>query len=144
MPTLEDAISLAIKAHQAQRDKAGAPYILHPLRVMLSMATETEMITAVSVLYDVVEDGGITIDDLRRAGYSEEIINSIDYLTRRNEEDYDKFIARLKDNPLARKIKIADLKDNSNLKRIAELKENDYKRLEKYRRALVELMKIEI
>ena len=129
MPTLEDAISLAIKAHQAQRDKAGAPYILHPLRVMLSMATETEMITAVSVLYDVVEDGGITIDDLRRAGYSEEIINSIDYLTRRNEEDYDKFIARLKDNPLARKIKIADLKDNSNLKRIAEPKENDYKRL---------------
>jgi len=123
MPTLEDAISLSIKAHQGQKDKAGALYILHPLRVMVSMETETEMIVA--VLHDVIEDGGITIDDLRRAGYA------IDYLTRRGGEDYDQFIDRIKGNPLARKVKIVDLKDNSNLKRIAELKENDYKRLEK-------------
>ena len=144
MPSFEDAIQLAMEAHRGQRDKAGAPYILHPLRVMLSMATETEMITAVSVLYDVVEDGGITIDDLRRAGYSEEILNAIDYLPRRDGEEYDQFIDRVKGNPLAIKVKIADLKDNSDLGRITELKENDYKRLEKYRRALVELMKIEI
>lgn len=142
MRNLEDAILLALKTHQGQKDKAGAPYILHPLRVMLSMATETEMIVA--VLHDVVEDGETMIDDLRKAGYSEEILIAIDCLTRRNNEDYDKFIARLKDNPLARKVKIADLKDNSNLDRITEPKESDYKRLEKYRRALKELMKSEI
>ena len=142
MPSFEDAIQLAMEAHRGQRDKAGAPYILHPLRVMLSMETETEMITA--VLYDVVEDGGITIDDLRRAGYSEEILNAIECLTRRDGEEYDQFINRVKSNPLAVRVKIADLKDNSDLGRITEPNENDYKRLEKYRRALVELMKIEI
>jgi hypothetical protein len=142
MPTLEDAIVLAVKAHRDQKDKAEAPYILHPLRVMLPMATGTEMIVA--LLHDVVEDGGITIDDLQKAGYSEEILIAIDCLTRRDGEEYDQFIDRVKGNPLAIKVKIADLKDNSNLKRIAEPKENDYKRLEKYRRALEELMKIEI
>lgn len=105
---------------------------------MLSMATETDMIVA--LLPDVAEDGGEKLDDLRKAGYSEEIINAIDYLTRRDEEDYDQFIDRVKDNPLAVKVKIADLKDNSDLKRIAEPKENDYKRLEKYRRALAILL----
>ena len=107
MPTLEDAISLAMEAHRGQRDKAGAPYILHPLRVMLSMETETEMIVA--VLHDVVEDGGITIDDLRKAGYSGEIVNAIDHLTRLDGEEYDQFIDRVKGNPLARKVKIVDL-----------------------------------
>ena len=102
------------------------------------METETEMIVA--VLHDVVEDGGITIDDLRKAGYSEEIVNAIECLTRRDGEEYDQFIDRVKGNPLARKVKVADLNDNSNLKRIAEPKENDYKRLEKYRRALRELI----
>jgi len=75
MPTFEDAIQLAVETHRGQKDKAGALYILHPLRVKLSMATETEMIVA--VLHDVVKDGGITIDDLRKTGYSEEILNAI-------------------------------------------------------------------
>lgn len=93
MPTLEDAISLALEAHRDQKDKAEIPYILYPLRVMLSMETETEMIAA--VLHDVVEDGGITIDDLRRAAYPEEILNAIVCLTPRNGEDYDQFIDRV-------------------------------------------------
>lgn len=106
MPTLEDAISLAMEAHQGQRDKAGALYILHPLRVMLSMETETEKIVA--VLLDVVEDGGVTLDDLRKFGCSEEILNAIGRLTRHDREDYDQFIDRVKSNPLAVKVKIAD------------------------------------
>ncbi len=140
MQTFEDAIRLAVEVHQGQKDKAGSPYILHPLRAMLSMATETEMIVA--VLHDVVEDGGITIDDLRKAGFSEEITDAIDCLTRRDGEEYDELIDRVKSNPLAVKVKIADLRDNSNLGRIAEPKENDYKRLEKYRQALAELVKV--
>jgi (p)ppGpp synthase/HD superfamily hydrolase len=138
MPNLEDAILLAIKAHRGQKDKAGAPYILHPLRIMLAMETETEMIVA--VLHDVVEDGGIALDDLRKDGYSAEIIDAVDHLTHRDGEDYDQFIDRVKSNPLAVKVKVADLKDNSNLARIAEPNENDYKRLEKYQRALRKLM----
>jgi (p)ppGpp synthase/HD superfamily hydrolase len=94
---------------------------------MLSMAMEEEMIVA--ILHDVIEDWGITIDDLRRAGCSEEILNAIECLTRRDGEDYDQFIDRVKGNPLARKVKIADLKDNSDLGRITEPNENDYNRL---------------
>ena len=91
------------------------------------MKTEMEMIVA--VLHDVVEDGGITTDDLQKAMYSEEIVNAIECLTRRDGEEYDQFIDRVKGNLLARKVKIADLKDNSNLKRIAKPNEKDYKRL---------------
>ncbi|MGD0917361.1 MAG: hypothetical protein ABSB22_12985 [Thermodesulfobacteriota bacterium] len=87
------------------------------------MKTEMEMIAA--VLHDAVEDGGITTDDLRKAGYSEEILIAIECLTRRDGEGYDQFIDRIKGNPLAVKVNIADLRDNSNLKRTAEYREND-------------------
>jgi hypothetical protein len=99
---------------------------------------EREMIVA--VLHDVVEDGGIALDDLRKDGYSEEIIEAVDHLTHRDGEEYDQFIDRVNGNPLAVKVKIADLKDNSNLGRIAEPNENDCKHLEKYQRALRKLM----
>jgi len=104
---------------------------------MLSIEAETEKIVA--VLNDVVEDGGVTLDDLRKSGCSGEILNVIECLTRRDGKDYDQFIDRVKGNPLAVKVKVADLKDNCNLERIVEPKENDYKLLEKYRRALREL-----
>jgi (p)ppGpp synthase/HD superfamily hydrolase len=144
MPTLEDAILMAVEAHRGQKDKAGAAYILHPLRVMLYMETETEMMVA--VLHDVIEDTKetkkVTIEYLKEAGYSEEVLQAIDCLTRRDGEEYDQFILRVKPNPLARKVKIADLEDNINLERIADTKEDDFKRAAKYRRALAELMKI--
>jgi (p)ppGpp synthase/HD superfamily hydrolase len=141
MSSIEDAISLAIKTHRGQKDKAGAPYILHPLRVMQAMATETEMIVA--VLHDVVEDGEMAIDDLRKAGYSEEILVAIDCLTRRDGEEYDQFIDRVEGNPLARKVKIADLQDNLDLGRIREPNERDFNRIKKYQKALAELRKAE-
>ena len=144
MPTLEDAILMAVEAHRGQKDKAGAANILHPLRVMLYMETETEMMVA--VLHDVIEDTKetkkVTIEYLKEAGYSEEVLQAIDCLTRRDGEEYDQFILRVKPNPLARKVKIADLEDNINLERIADTKEDDFKRAAKYRRALAELMKI--
>ncbi len=139
MPTLEDAISLTVRAHRGRKDKAGAAYILHPLRVMLRMTAKDERIAA--LLHDVVEDTEYTLEDLRKAGYSQKILRSLDHLTKRDGEEYEEFIKRVKRNPLARRVKIADLKDNLDLKRIKKPKKGDYKRMKKYRDALSELMK---
>jgi (p)ppGpp synthase/HD superfamily hydrolase len=139
MPTLEDAISLAVKAHRGRKDKVGAAYILHPLRVMLRMKTKDERIVA--LLHDVIEDTKYTLEDLREAGYSRKILQSLDYLTKRDGEEYEEFIKRVKRHPLARRVKIADLKDNLDLKRIKKPKKRDLMRIKKYRRALSELMK---
>ncbi len=137
MPTLETTIELAVHLHKGQKDKAGAPYILHPLRVMLSMQDEAARIVA--VLHDTIEDCGITIDDLRSLGYSEQVLEALDYLTKRREEedDYDAFIERIRSGPpIARAVKLADLRDNSDISRIVEPTEWDFKRLEKYKRAI--------
>ena len=133
MPTLEDAIFLAVQAHHGQQDKAGAPYVLHPLRVMLRMTSEEEMITA--VLHDVVEDTPYTLQDLRQAGYSEHVLAALDGVTRREGESYEEFIERVLPNALASKIKIADLEDNMDLRRISNPQEQDMERLKRYRRA---------
>ena len=140
MPSLENAIQLAIRAHKGQKDKAGAPYIFHPLRVMLRMESETEKIIA--ILHDVIEDSKFTIQDLQDAGYSEEILEVIDYLTRRDGEEYDLFIERIKGNPLARKVKTADLEDNVDMGRIRDPNEKDVNRVKKYQEALAELRKV--
>src|SRR5215217_9307971 len=118
MPNIEDAIKLALEKHHGQTDKAGEPYILHPLRVMAQMQTEVEQIVA--VLHDVVEDSDVTLDDLRRMGYSEEIVTAIDHLSRRDGESYDNFIQRIKPNPLALRVKLGDLRDNMDLRRNAK------------------------
>lgn len=137
MPNLEDAILLALEAHRGQKDKGGEPYILHALRVMLRMTTEHERSAA--VLHDVVEDAGIGLADLRREGYPEPIVEAIDCLTRREGESYEAFITRLEPNPLARKVKLADLHDNMDLRRIPDPQQQDHQRLERYRRAWMEL-----
>jgi (p)ppGpp synthase/HD superfamily hydrolase len=130
---LERAILLAVQAHAGQTDKAGAPYILHPLRVMLKLQAATEMITG--VLHDVLEDTPSTLGDLRREGFAEEILAALDCLTRRTGETYDDFILRVAGNPLARKVKLADLEDNLNLERLATITESDRARLSRYQLA---------
>jgi (p)ppGpp synthase/HD superfamily hydrolase len=137
MATLEKAILIAVQAHQGQEDKAGDPYILHPLRVMLRMDTETETIAA--ILHDIVEDTRWTKDDLRKEGFSEEVLEVVDCLTRKEKESYEEFIERVKLNPIARKVKLADLEDNMDVKRIKEPKEKDWERLKKYHRAWMRL-----
>lgn len=108
---LTDAILIATRAHRTMVDRAGKPYILHPLRVMLRMDTETERIVA--VLHDVVEDTWVTLDYLRHErGFSDEVIEALDALTRREGEPYFDYILRVKANPLATKVKLADLADN--------------------------------
>src|SRR5262245_15143699 len=123
MATLERAILIAAQAHLGQRDKAGAPYILHPLRLMMRMESEPAMIAA--VLHDVVEDSDWTLEQLRGEGFSEEVLHAVDCLTRREDESYDEFISRAKADAVARQVKIADLEDNMNIKRIGEITPKD-------------------
>src|SRR5215831_16064653 len=105
MPTLEDAIALAVQAHRGQVEKAGQPYILHLLRVMFRLETEEERI--IGVLHDLVEDTPTTFEDLRARGYSEPILAALDCVTRRPEETYEQFVERAAANPLSRRVKLA-------------------------------------
>ena len=130
---LDKAILIATKSHQGQIDKAGQPYILHPLRVMFSRKNETERICA--MLHDVIEDTDITLDYLRSEGFSEEILIALDALTRRDSETYDEFIDRIINNNIASHVKLADLCDNMDILRIKNPTKKDYERIEKYRKA---------
>ncbi|MHA3737074.1 HD domain-containing protein [Pseudomonas sp. Eth.TT006] len=132
--TLERAIALAATAHAGQVDKGGAPYILHPLKVMLRMNTLEERIVA--VLHDVVEDCGISLDDLRKEGFSEEVLTAIESVTKVPGESYKDFVERAAQNPIGRMVKLADLEENSDLSRIASPSWEDLERVEKYRRAI--------
>src|SRR5262245_55616101 len=104
-PTLEDAIALAVESHRGQVDKVGQPYILHPLRVMFRLNAEVERV--VGVLHDVIEDTKNTADDLQKMGYSEQVLQALDCVTRREGESYENFVLRSKGNPIARKVKLA-------------------------------------
>jgi (p)ppGpp synthase/HD superfamily hydrolase len=133
MATLEKAILIAAQAHLGQRDKGGAPYILHPLRMMMRMESEDAMMAA--VLHDVVEDSDWTLEQLRGEGFSEDVLQAVDCLTRRDDESYDEFVARAQANAIARRVKIADLEDNMNVKRIGEMTPKDLARIKEYHRA---------
>ncbi|MGJ7039203.1 (p)ppGpp synthase/HD superfamily hydrolase [Shinella sp. BE166] len=106
---LSRAIALAAKAHDGQTDKNGAPYIFHPVRVASTFSDET--LQTIAVLHDVVEDTAITLSDLD-AHFPQGVVNAVDALTRRPGETYEDFILRVSRNPDARKVKIADLRDN--------------------------------
>src|SRR5262249_17498132 len=139
--TLGTAIAIAAKAHEGQLDRGGAPYILHPLRVMLRVDTNEERIVA--VLHDVVEDcKGWSFEQLKAEGFSAEVIVALKALTKRKkgEPDYEAFVNRAAANPIAIRVKLADLEDNCNLSRIACPTERDMQRIAKYRRA-IEILK---
>jgi len=130
MSLLERAIEIAVTAHKGLRDKADKPYILHPLRLMFKMQTENEMIAA--VLHDVVEDTDWTIEKLEAEGISEEVITAVKLLTHDKKVPYKKYIETIKSNKIALKVKLADLEDNMDIKRIAHPKFRDYARLSEY------------
>ncbi len=135
MSTLERAIVVATEGHTGMTDKAGAPYILHCLRVMLAMSDTNDRI--VGVLHDVVEDcAGWTLDRVRSEGFSEEVVGALDSVTKRDGEEYFSFVRRAAANPIGRKVKLADLKDNSDLARIGNPTQRDFDRIEKYRKAI--------
>ncbi|MFC0201630.1 phosphohydrolase [Paracoccus rhizosphaerae] len=131
---LERVIEIAAGAHRGQRDKAGEPFILHPLRVMNACSTGSQRIVA--VLHDVVEDSDWTLDDLRQEGLAEDLVAAVDAMTRREGESYADFVDRAARNPIARAVKIADLRDNLDMTRIADPTEADVQRSQKYLQAL--------
>ena len=136
--TLERAIEIAVAAHKGQVDKAGAPYILHPLRVMMSLSSEDERI--VGVLHYVVEDTDWTFERLRAEGFSQAVLDGLASVTKHHDdEDYDAFVQRARANPIGRRVKIADINDNLDLRRITTPTERDFERLKKYRAALTAL-----
>lgn len=128
------ALHIAEEAHAGQYDKGGAPYIEHPCR--LSMRFTDEDAAIVAMLHDVIEDSDWTLARLREEGFSEAVVSAVDALTRRKGEDYADFIERVLLNHLAVRVKIEDLRDNSNLSRLPEVTEKDLRRAEKYKRAL--------
>jgi (p)ppGpp synthase/HD superfamily hydrolase len=139
MSTLQRAIEIATEAHQGQFDKAGNEYIGHPLRVMEMGATEEEKI--VGVLHDVVEDTDWTFGMLEAEGFSQEVIAALKCVTKISEnENYDDFIERIRKNPLATAVKINDLSDNMDIRRLPYLSDKDVKRLKKYLKAYKKLI----
>lgn len=132
MATLERAIQIAAKAHAGQVDKAGEPYIIHPVRVMLRVSTIEERISA--VLHDVVEDSDITLEELRHEGFSEIILQAIEALTKRPGENRIQAALRAVSNSTARNVKLADNAENMDLRRIPNPTDNDYARMKEYER----------
>ena len=135
---LDRAKEIARSAHEGQVDKAGKPYIEHPMRVMKMGKSMEEKIAG--VLHDVVEDSAWTFEMLEKEGIPKDVMDALRCVTKLSEdEDYDHFIARVKTNPLAVKVKLNDLKDNMDITRLEEVTEKDLTRLNKYIRAYRQL-----
>ncbi len=128
--TLEKAILIAVNAHMGQKDKTGSPYILHPLRVMQSVDTTEAKIVA--VLHDVVEDTDVTFDDLTEANIPKHLVITLRLLTHNENLSYEEYIEKLAENPLAVKVKLADMKDNMDLSRLRKVTDEDIERMKKY------------
>ena len=134
MMTLEEAIELARRFHEGAVDKSGRPYIEHPLRVMNRVSSEEAKLAA--VLHDLVEDTSLSLEDLAAAGCPARVLQAVDALTRRSDESYEEFVARAAGDPLARVVKLADIEDNLDPDRLAQLHAEEAARLRaKYGRA---------
>ena len=139
MSTLERAIEIATEAHRGQVDKAGNDYVQHPLRVMAAGKTTNEKI--VGVLHDVIEDTDWTFERLAAEGFSSEIIEALQCVTKLSEEEpYDDFIERVKASRLAVAVKLNDLADNMDIRRLPYISDKDVKRLKKYLKAYKKLI----
>lgn len=134
---LASAIKLCYEAHKNQVDKGGSPYYLHPIYVALNMESEEQKIVA--LLHDVIEDTEITIGDLKKKGFSEKIIEAVDAITKKG-ESYEEYLKKVKDNELAKAVKIEDIKNNMDVSRLKEITEKDIARIEKYKKALAYLL----
>ena len=127
---LEKAVAIAVEAHRGQRDRNGAPYITHPIRVMERLKTPEEQ--TAGILHDVVEDTRWTFEDLRREGFPNQVLHALECVTKRDGEAYEDFVKRSASDDLARRVKLADLEDNMDLRRLPEVTEKDLPRLQKY------------
>ena len=127
------AMKLCYEAHKDQVDKTGVPYVFHPFHVAEQMTSEAS--TIVALLHDVVEDTDYTLDDIAAAGFGKEIVEAVALMTHEDDVPYLDYVAKLKDNPIAREVKLADLAHNSDQSRLGEIDEETRQRLEKYEKA---------
>lgn len=128
-----EALRIAVIAHEGQRDKGGNPYLLHPIRVADLVKTEDEKVLA--LLHDTVEDAGVSLEDVRER-FGAEIAEALDHLTHRDGESYSEYLGRVIENPLAARVKLADLRDNMDLTRLERPTERDFRREKKYADAM--------
>ena len=128
------ALKLCFEAHKNQVDKSGMPYVFHPFHLAEQM--ETEETTIVALLHDVVEDTDYTIEDLTKMGFGESVVKSLSLLTHDDTVEYMDYVLAIKGNPIAKAVKLADLRHNSDLTRIDVVDENALQRREKYQKAI--------
>ncbi|CAN1209607.1 HD domain protein [Tumidithrix helvetica PCC 7403] len=134
---LQRAITIAAKAHEGQVDKAGKPYLDHPLFVMDKVNSLEEKIVA--VLHDAIEDSELTFENLRSEGLPEILIEAIAAITKIQGEAYETYLERVIANPIALRVKIADVTHNLDIGRIAHPTAVDFQRIEKYKKVLSKL-----
>ncbi len=128
------AMKLCFAVHRDQQDKSGIPYVFHPIHLAEQMPDEATTITA--LLHDVVEDSPCTLEELRQMGFPESVLQAVGLMTHTDDTPYLDYVARLKHNPIARTVKLADLRHNSDLTRLDAVDEKTLIRVEKYRRAI--------
>ena len=133
-PLTQKAMKIAFEAHKNQTDKNGIPYIYHPVHLAEQMDSETTI--CVALLHDVVEDTSMTFEDLQAEGFSPEIIDALKLLTHDDAVPYMEYVKEIKKNPIATKVKLADLRHNSDLTRLDKVNEKALKRVEKYKKAI--------
>ena len=134
MHFLEKSVNIAVTQHAGQTDKAGKPYILHSLRVMMNMDNDEEM--AAAVLHDVIEDTSISAEDLLNSGIPGKVVDIVKTVTKIEGESYDDFISRISASEPAVRVKISDIRDNLDICRLETLSDKDMQRLKKYHKAL--------
>ena len=136
-PMVRKAMKIAYEAHHGQVDKAGVPYIFHPIHLAEQM--EDEISICVAMLHDVIEDTDVSEERLKEEGISLEVIDNVKLLTKSKEEEYMNYLERIKSSETAVKVKLADLRHNSDVSRLSNVTEKDKKRLEKYAEAIKRL-----
>lgn len=134
------ALQIAIQAHREQKDKSGREYIMHPIRVAERCKDPRAKIVA--LLHDTIEDTGVTAEYLHSEGFPDELVNGVLSVTKQDGETYDDFVRRAAENAIGREVKIADLEDNIDIRRLQKITEDDVTRLRKYLRAWQYLIKL--
>ena len=135
------ALKISFDAHKNQVDKSGMPYVYHPFHLAEQM--DDELSTCVALLHDVVEDTDITLDELRNDGFPNEVIEALSLMTHSDDVSYLDYVRAMKDNPIARKVKLADLAHNSDLSRLEIVDDKALERVNKYKQAILILERAE-
>ena len=128
------ALKLCFEAHKDQIDKSGMPYVFHPFHLAEQMADENT--TIVALLHDVIEDTEYTLDDLRKFGFAEDVLSAISLMTHVDDVPYMEYVVKIKTNPIAKAVKLADLKHNSDMSRLDRITQTDEERAKKYKQAI--------